>query len=140
MARSPRAWACWENESLKIDPNAGIPVCAASETFRFVSAHSASKAAQVPEPARHAGVFQRRRTHGDRASSPISACTRGATHEGGAALEGERDHRDAPAVVLVADTVGHRDPHLVQEELGELGRSPRWCAAAGSLCRACPSA
>ena len=41
--------------------------------------------------------------------------------EGGAPLEAEGDHGHPPAVVLVADPVGHRDPDLVEEELGELG-------------------
>ncbi len=44
-------------------------------------------------------------------------------HEGRAAFEGQRHHRDAPAVVLLADPVRHRDPHLVEEELRELGRA-----------------
>ena len=41
--------------------------------------------------------------------------------EGRAALEGQRHHGHAPAVVLLADPVGHRDAHVVEEQLGELG-------------------
>ena len=43
--------------------------------------------------------------------------------EGGAPFEAQGDHGHPPAVVLVADPVGHRDPHLVEEQLGELGRA-----------------
>jgi hypothetical protein len=32
-----------------------------------------------------------------------------------------RDHGDSPAIVFRADPVRHRNPHLVQDELAELG-------------------
>ena len=44
-------------------------------------------------------------------------------HEGRAAFEAEGDHGHPPAVVLVADPVGHRHPDLVEEQLAELGRA-----------------
>ena len=40
-------------------------------------------------------------------------------HEGGAPLEGQRHHGDPPAVVLLADPVGHRHAYLVEEQFGE---------------------
>jgi len=49
-----------------------------------------------------------------------------ATHlpdEGRAPLEGERHHRDPPAVVLLADAVGDRDAHLVEEHLVEVAHA-----------------
>ena len=41
-------------------------------------------------------------------------------HERGAPLERQRRHRDAPAVVDLADDVGHRDAHLVVEDFAEV--------------------
>ncbi len=41
-------------------------------------------------------------------------------HERSAAFVLQRDVRDAPAVVLVADAVRHRDPDVGEEHLGEL--------------------
>ncbi len=67
--------------------------------------------AQQPEPIRHAAQLAEQ-----------AHALEQLAHEGGAALEGQGDHGDAPPVVLVAHPVGHRDAHLVEEELGELGR------------------
>ena len=61
-------------------------------------------------------------------------------HERGAALELERDVGDAPAVVLGADPVRDRDPHVVEEHLAELRRAEHGLAAGAPRCRAGPSA
>ena len=60
--------------------------------------------------------------------------------ERGAALVLQRDVGDAPAVVLGADAVRDRHPHVGEEHLGELRRAEHRLAAAASRCRAGPSA
>ena len=59
--------------------------------------------------------------------------------EGRAPLEAERDHRHPPAVVLVTDPVGHRDAHVVEEDLAELGAAPDRLQAGGCRSPECPS-
>src|SRR6202012_1089655 len=41
-------------------------------------------------------------------------------HEGGAALEGQSRHGDAPAIVDVAHHIGQRQPDVVVEDLAEV--------------------
>ncbi len=79
---------------------------------------------QVPEAPGQALVAQQPEPvgHGAQLAEQAHALEQLA-HEGGAALEGQGDHGDPPPVVLVAHPVGHRDAHLVEEELGELGRA-----------------
>ena len=77
---------------------------------------------EVADASGQAGVVPKAEALGDASQLAQQAhALEQLAHEGRAPLEGQRDHGDAPAVVLVADAVGHRDPHLVEEELGELG-------------------
>ena len=109
-----------------------MPVRAACDTLRLVSAHRASSSAcRRPELAADLRIVPRRRRarrHRLRDGRPARADSRCALSSSetnaGAPLEAEGDHGDPPAVVLVADTVGDRHAHLVEEHLAELGLDP----------------
>ena len=58
---------------------------------------------------------------GPRCAASSSMASSRSPDERRAPFEAEGDHGHPPAVVLVADPVGHRHPDLVEEELGELG-------------------
>ena len=134
---SPSRCRASEYASFIISPPVpGAPGARPATRCACVSAHSASNsAARWPSSRRYTGSA---------VMAPRSSMSRRdvheLAHERGAPLERERHLRDPPAVVLRADPVLDRHPHVVEEHLAELRRAEHRLDAAAPRCRAGPSA